>query len=97
VQPKGLLFDLFHTLTGPESQWAASPTTATLLGIDRKAWNDALLRRSRWRLAGEERDPIAIVRALAHGIDSSMGEDPIRAATRNGTPSDTRIMGVQRP
>ena len=82
MRPRGILFDLFHTLTGPESQWASSPTTSTLLGIDRRAWNDALLRQSRWRLVGEERDQVAIVRALAHAIDPSLGEDQIRAATR---------------
>jgi putative hydrolase of the HAD superfamily len=82
MRPRGILFDLFHTLTGPESQWAGWPTTSVLLGIDRKAWNEALLARSRWRLAGEERDPIAIVRALTHLIDPAIGEEEILAATR---------------
>jgi putative hydrolase of the HAD superfamily len=81
MPPKGILFDLFHTLTGLESHWAGWPTTSTLLGVDRTAWNQALLERSRWRLVGEERDPVAIVRALAHLIDPCIGEDQIRAAT----------------
>ena len=82
MRHRGILFDLFHTLTGRESQWAEWPTTSALLRIDRKAWNEALLARSRWRLAGEERDPVAIVRALTHLVDPSIGEDEIRAATK---------------
>jgi putative hydrolase of the HAD superfamily len=78
---KGVAFDLFHTLTGFESQWATLPVTSAVLGIDQRFWNDALLSKSRWRLTGEERDPVTIIRTLAHSIDPSIPEDLIRAAT----------------
>jgi putative hydrolase of the HAD superfamily len=78
---KGVIFDLFHTLTGPESQWSDLPWTSDVLGIDRKVWEELLTTRSRWRLAGEERDPYTIVRALAHEADPTIPDDRIREAT----------------
>lgn len=78
---RGVIFDLFHTLTGLESEWADLPPTAIVLGIDRRTWNDALTARSRWRLVGAERDPYVIVRTLAHEIDPSISDTRIREAT----------------
>ena len=57
------------------------PETSSVLGVDRRAWNNALLTLSRWRLVGEERDPLTIIRALARQIDTSIPEATIRAAT----------------
>jgi len=45
-------------------------------------WNELLLSRSRWRLAGEETDPYTIVRTLAHELDPAIPEERIREATR---------------
>lgn len=61
---RGVVFDLFHTLTGPESQWSTLPWTSDVLGIDRRTWNELLTQRSRWRLAGEEADPFVIISTL---------------------------------
>lgn len=82
MELQAVIFDLFHTLTGPEEEWSDLPWTSDVLGIDRAAWNEQLVGRSRWRLAGEERDPITIVRALAHEIDPTIPEQRIREATR---------------
>ena len=49
---RGVIFDLFHTLTGRETEATDLPATCDLLGVTRTAWNEALLERSRWRLAG---------------------------------------------
>lgn len=81
MQIRGVIFDLFHTLTAPESKWSDLPSTAAVLGIDRRAWNDALTAGSRWRLVGAERDPYVIVRTVAHTIDPTIPDDRIRAAT----------------
>ena len=62
---RGVVFDLFHTLTGSELQWSNVPFTSDFLGIDRRVWDRVLHTESRWRLAGEERDPLAILRRLA--------------------------------
>jgi len=79
---RAVVFDLFHTLTGPEAEWSDVPWTSDVLGIDRRVWNELLATRSRWRLTGEETDPYAIVRTLAHLADSTISEERIRDATR---------------
>src|SRR5688572_2356134 len=82
MAPRGIIFDLFHTLTSTEREWSDLPGTCDVLGIDRRAWDEALLARSRWRLAGEERDSHAIMRGLAHCIDPTIAEERIHEATR---------------
>jgi putative hydrolase of the HAD superfamily len=78
---RGVIFDLFHTLTAAESEWSDLPWTSDALGIDRRVWNDALTLQSRWRLTGEVRDGIEIVRRLAGDIDPAIPEEIIvRAA-----------------
>jgi putative hydrolase of the HAD superfamily len=83
VRCAGVIFDLFHTLTSRASEWSALPATSELLGIDSRTWNQLLIDRSRWRLAGEERDAVAIVRALAHTFDPGIPEERIREAAQN--------------
>jgi putative hydrolase of the HAD superfamily len=79
---RGVVFDLFHTLTGIESEWSDLPFTSDVLGIDRTVWNDLLITGSRWRLAGEVRDAYTILRLLAHEADPSIPEARIREAVR---------------
>jgi putative hydrolase of the HAD superfamily len=74
---KGVIFDLFHTLTGVESEASTLAPTSEILGIDRDAWNAALWRSSRWRLVGEVRDPVTIMRTVAHEMDPSIAEERI--------------------
>jgi len=50
---RGLVFDLFHTLTARESEWSRHPATYEMLGVDRRAWDQVLIESSRWRLVGE--------------------------------------------
>lgn len=77
---RGVIFDLFQTLTGLESECSDLPSTSKVLGIDRGAWDQVLTRRSRWRLAGGERDPYLIVRRMAHEIDPTIADERIREA-----------------
>jgi FMN phosphatase YigB (HAD superfamily) len=78
---RGVIFDLFHTLTAAESEWSDLPWTSDALGIDRRVWNDALTVHSRWRLTGEVRDGLEIVRRLARDIDPAIPEEiVVRAA-----------------
>ena len=81
MKPKAVVFDLFHTLTGLESEWSDLPWTSDVLGVDRKTWDVAITQRSLWRLTGAERDPYAIVRGLAHSVDPTIPDERIRAAT----------------
>jgi putative hydrolase of the HAD superfamily len=83
MQPKGIIFDLFHTLTGLESEWSELPSTSQMLGVDRRAFDRALHESSPRRLTGELSDPFLILRELAHGIDPSIGEDRIRETVAN--------------
>jgi putative hydrolase of the HAD superfamily len=77
---KGILFDLFHTLTDIESNWSDLPWTSDVLGIDRTEWNAALTQRSRWRLAGEVRDPRQIVATLARELRPDISDEVIDQA-----------------
>src|SRR6185436_4913370 len=77
---KAIVFDLFHTLTGFESEWSDLPRTCDVLGIDRRIWNGAITTGSRWRLAGEERDAYRILSRLAREIDPRITDETIRRA-----------------
>jgi len=76
--PRGIVFDLYHTLTARESDWSSCPATCDLLGIDRRAWDRVLIETSRWRLAGEERDPSRIFRRLVDQVDASIPDEKLR-------------------
>lgn len=77
---RGVVFDLFHTLTAPETQWSSQPWTSDVLGIDRRVWNELLTAGSRWRLAGEETDPYTIIATLARSIDPGISDGLIERA-----------------
>jgi putative hydrolase of the HAD superfamily len=77
---KAIVFDLFHTLTGLESEWCDLPWTSDVLGIDRGVWNLALATQSRWRLAGEEKDAYRIVSRLARQINPALTDETVRRA-----------------
>lgn len=75
---RGVIFDLYHTLTPSESNWSHRPATCELLGVDRLAWDRVLLESSRWRLVGEERDPYTIFRRLVELVDARIPEERVR-------------------
>lgn len=75
---RGVIFDLFHTLTARESEWSNHPPTYHMLGVDRHAWDRVLIESSRWRLVGEERDPYTIFRRLVDQVDASIPEEKVR-------------------
>lgn len=79
---RAVVFDLFHTLTGKESEWSDLPWTADTLGIERARWNDLLVVHSRWRLAGEQRDPFKILSRIARHANPAIEDDLIREALR---------------
>jgi len=81
LQIKAVIFDLFHTLTGLESEWSDLPFTCDALGVDRRTWDKVITRGSGARLTGEVRDPFVIVRDLAHQVDPTLSDERIRAAT----------------
>jgi HAD superfamily hydrolase (TIGR01509 family) len=75
---RGVIFDLFHTLTARESEWSSHPATYRLLGVDRRAWDRVLIESSRWRLVGEERDPFTIFRRLADEVGAGLPDERVR-------------------
>jgi putative hydrolase of the HAD superfamily len=79
---RGVIFDLFRTLTGLESEWSDLPVTSDVLGIDRRVWDEILTTRSRQRLTGAQRDPYEIVRTLAHEVDPTIPDSRVREAAR---------------
>lgn len=76
-----VIFDLFHTLTSLEA--IAGTHTCELLGVDRNAWNEQLLKHSPERLLGHITDPLEIIRRLARNINPDIAEDTIRTATES--------------
>ncbi|TDI14709.1 MAG: hypothetical protein E2P05_09085 [Acidobacteria bacterium] len=94
---KGVIFDLFHTLTGPESEWGSLPDTSKVLGVEQNAWNEALVEGSKWRLLGQERDALTIIRRLAHSIDPTIPEETIGEAKQIREQSFARLaLGTNR-
>jgi putative hydrolase of the HAD superfamily len=83
--PRGILFDLYHTLTPRESDWSNRPATYEMLGVDRRAWDRVLIESSRWRLVGEERDPYTILRRLADQVDASITDEKVREVLAHRT------------
>ena len=79
---RAVVFDLFHTLTGPESEWSELPFTSEFLGIDRRAWDTVLHSQSRWRLTGEEKDPFRILRRLVDTVDARIPDQRVHAAVK---------------
>lgn len=77
---RGVIFDLFHTLTGLESEWSDLPLTCDVLGIDRRAWDDVITQKSRWRLSGEQRDPFLIIRDMARLVRPEIADALVREA-----------------
>jgi putative hydrolase of the HAD superfamily len=80
---EAVLFDLFHTLTSIEAVTTWGEPTHEILGVTREAWLKILFEDSRDRLVGRVRDPLIMIRNMAHALDASIPEDAIREATRN--------------
>jgi putative hydrolase of the HAD superfamily len=77
---KGVIFDLFHTLTGLESEWSDLPLTCDVLGVDRRAWDEVITQKSRWRLSGEQRDSFLIIRDMARLVRPEIADALVREA-----------------
>jgi HAD superfamily hydrolase (TIGR01509 family) len=82
---RGVIFDLFHTLTPRESEWSTQPATCDMLGVDRRAWDRVLIQTSRWRLVGEERDPFTIFRRLVDQVDPAISDERLREVLERRT------------
>ncbi len=80
LRTRGVIFDLFHTLTGPEPQHPASPSISEILRVDAQSWRQLVLKTSRWRLSGEEPDPKLLLLKLARELNSDITEDQVQEA-----------------
>ena len=74
---RGVLFDLFHTLTAPESQWSDTTPTCDLVGVSRREWERVLHDTAEWRYRGHERDAREILRRLARHANPGLTEERI--------------------
>ena len=74
---RGVLFDLFHTLTAPESQWSDTTPTCDLVGVSRREWERVLHETADWRYRGHERDAREIVRRLARHANPGLTDERI--------------------
>ena len=89
---KAVIFDLFHTLTAPETEWSDLPWTSDVLGISRADWYRALTENSCQRLVGEISDPVEIVRLVAPSVDPGISEDLIARAASFRTQRFIRVL-----
>ena len=78
-----VLFDLFHTLTSVDMVKTWRPPTHEILGVTREAWLEQVFGASRDRLVGKVRDPVTMMRTMAHAIDMSISLEVVEEATRN--------------
>lgn len=83
-RPRAVLFDLFHTLVSvPKPGGAFGPSVAEALGIPhhhaelQRRYHDADVLG---RCLGRVRDPLAILTALARGLEPSLSDDRLAAA-----------------
>jgi putative hydrolase of the HAD superfamily len=79
-EKKAVLFDLFHTLTSVETGRDFSPTTYEVLGLSKEAWAEQMRRTWRARMTGEWKDPLCLIRSLAHAVSPAISEDVLAAA-----------------
>lgn len=80
---QAVIFDLFHTLTSIETSGASGRSTAEILGVDPKAWNEQQFRHSDDLIRGREPDHVAVIRRMARAIKPDIPEEVIREAAEN--------------
>jgi putative hydrolase of the HAD superfamily len=80
---KAVIFDLYHTLTATEITSPHGLSSSSILGIDKKVWNEQLMEKSRDRLTGKITDAYEILRSVAHTIDPTIPEELIKQATQH--------------
>lgn len=80
---RALIFDLFHTLVEVKAEAGNGRYTPDILGIDRRVWNEVLWNDTHDRVLGIDRDPLSIIRKVAHRIDPSIPEQLIVEATQS--------------
>jgi putative hydrolase of the HAD superfamily len=80
---KAVVFDLFHTLVEVQPEEAGGKTTSEILGVDRGEWNRVLWEDTHDRLVGIDRDPVGIIRKVAHAIDPNIPEELILVAVQS--------------
>ena len=78
---KGVIFDLFHTLTAIQGEWG--PSTSEMLGVSLEAWHEQLHATFPDRMLGRERDPYTILSGMAHAIDPAIPRGAIEEALAN--------------
>ncbi|MCU0821446.1 MAG: HAD family hydrolase [Spirochaetes bacterium] len=78
---KAVMFDLFHTLVTVSASGGES--TAGILGVPRDDWNRELMEKTPGRLTGELKDPLEILRRMAHAIKPDIPEETIKRALEN--------------
>lgn len=76
---KGIIFDLFHTLTTLFHTNAPGGDSAAMLGIEREKWVDALFNLSDARLRGETKDYVKMIASVALQLDPTIPHEKIKA------------------
>ncbi len=89
---RGIIFDLFHTLTPLEASSTGLRATSEILGVSRRDWNEQLLHYSDHRLRGKVTDPYQIIKGLAYRIDPTIPEDTLREAARTRADRFRRVL-----
>lgn len=80
---RAVLFDLFHTLVEVKPEAGNGRYTPDILGIDRVRWNEEIWSDTSDRVLGRDKDPLSIIRKIAHKIDPTVSEDRIAEAAES--------------
>ena len=80
---RAILFDLFHTLVEVKPEAGNGRYTPDILGIDRVRWNEEIWSDTSDRVLGRDKDPLSIIRKIAHKIDPTVSEDRIAEAAES--------------
>ena len=83
-RPRAVLFDLFETLVQvPMAEAVGMPTVPEVLGVPADDWDRLYYREDvLGRCLGHARDPVDIMRRVAHRLDPNVAEDRIQEAVR---------------
>ena len=94
---EAICFDLFHTLVSFKFGAVSGRYTHEILGIERKAWDDALFNRSEDRLRGRSTDCVEIISDLAEQLKPGLDRKLIAEAARHRTDRFRRCLLQARP
>lgn len=80
---RGVVFDLFHTLTALEVTTPEGKNTSEMLGVDPQAWERQLMELTPERALKADLDPMETMKRMARAVQPSLSDEVIAKAFEN--------------